>query len=66
MLNHINSVKRESLSGDNPYKLMKDFLPKEMIDLFDVKEINQNEIILKKKYKGGEICYLRGSKGKRV
>lgn len=49
ILNHINSVKRESLSGDNPYTLMKDFLPKEMIDLFDIKEIEQKEIILKKK-----------------
>lgn len=49
MLNHINSVKRESLSGDNPYTLMKDFLPKEIIDLFDIKEIEQKEIILKKK-----------------
>ena len=49
MINHINSVKRESLSGDNPYTLMKDFLPSKMIDLFDIKEIKQNEIILKKK-----------------
>ena len=49
MLNHINSVKRESLSGDNPYTLMKGFLPKEMINLFDIIEIEQKEIILKKK-----------------
>jgi len=49
MLNHINSVKRESLSGNNPYTLMKDFLPKEIINLFDIKEIKQNNIILKKK-----------------
>lgn len=28
MLNHINSVKRESLSGYNPYTLMKAFLPR--------------------------------------
>lgn len=27
MINHINSVKRDSLSGDNPYTLMKEFLP---------------------------------------
>ena len=49
MLNHINSVKRESLYGNNPYTLMKDFLPKEIINLFDIKEIKQNNIILKKK-----------------
>ena len=49
MLNHINSVKRESLFGNNPYTLMKDFLPKEIINLFDIKEIKQNNIILKKK-----------------
>ena len=49
MLNHINSVKRDSLSGDNPYTLMKDFLPNEIVDLFDVKEIEQKDIILKNK-----------------
>ena len=49
MLNHINSVKRDSLNGDNPYTLMKDFLPREIIELFDIKEIEQKEIILKNK-----------------
>lgn len=49
MLNHINSVKRDSLQGDNPYSLMKEFLPKELTDLFDIEEIEQNNIILKKK-----------------
>lgn len=49
MLNHINSVKRDSLSGDNPYTLMKDFLPREIIELFDIKEIKQKDIILKNK-----------------
>lgn len=49
MLNHINSVKRDSLNGDNPYTLMKEFLPQEIIDLFDIKEIEQKDIILKKK-----------------
>ena len=49
MLNHINSVKRDSLSGDNPYALMKEFLPREVIELFDIKEIEQKEIILKNK-----------------
>ena len=49
MINHINSVKRDSLSGDNPYTLMKEFLPHEIIDLFDIKEINQKDIILNKK-----------------
>lgn len=49
MLNHINSVKRDSLNGDNPYTLMKDFLPREIIELFDIKEIEQKAIILKNK-----------------
>ena len=49
MLNHINSVKRDSLNGDNPYTLMKDFLPREVIELFDIKEIEQKDIILKNK-----------------
>lgn len=49
MLNHINSVKRDSLEGDNPYTLMKDFLPKKIIKLFDIQEIQQKDIILKNK-----------------
>ena len=49
MLNHINSVKRELLSWENPYTLMKNFLPKEIIDFFDIKEIKQENLILKKK-----------------
>lgn len=49
MINHINSVKRDSLSGDNPYTLMKDFLPNKIIDLFDIQEIEQKNIILNKK-----------------
>lgn len=49
MINHINSVNRESLSGSNPYMLMKKFLPQELIDLFDINEINQMNIILNKK-----------------
>lgn len=47
MLNHINSVKRDSLQGNNPYSLMKEFLPQEIIDLFDIEEIEQKDIILK-------------------
>lgn len=47
MLNHINSVKRDSLSGDSPYTLMKEFLPQEIMDLFDIEEIDQKDIILK-------------------
>lgn len=47
MLNHINSVKRDSLQGHNPYTIMKEFLPQEIIDLFDIKEIEQQDIILK-------------------
>lgn len=47
MINHINSVKRDSLNGDNPYTLMKDFLPQEFIDMLDITEIKQEDIILK-------------------
>lgn len=49
MLNHINSVKRDSLNEDSPYTLMKEFLPKEIIEFFDIKEIEQKDIILKNK-----------------
>ena len=49
MINHINSVKRDSLSGCSPYELMMPFLPKEFIDFFDIFEIEQKDIILKKK-----------------
>ena len=49
MLNHINSVKRDSLDGDNPYTLMHIFLPKKIIKLFDIREIEQQNIILKDK-----------------
>jgi len=49
MMNHINSVKRDSLSGCSPYELMINFLPKEIIDYFDIHEINQDDIILKNK-----------------
>lgn len=49
MMNHINSVKRETLHGENPYNLMKDFLPQQIFDLFDIEEINQKDIILNKK-----------------
>ena len=47
MLNHINSVKRDSLNSDNPYTLIKDFLPRKIIELFDIQEIEQKDIILK-------------------
>lgn len=49
MLNHINSVKRDSLQNDNPYTLMKDYIPTKIIELFDIEEIKQEDIILKKK-----------------
>lgn len=49
MLSHINSVKRDSLDGDNPYTLMHIFLPNKMIKLFDIREIEQKDIILKDK-----------------
>lgn len=44
MLNPINSVKRDSLNEDSPYILIK-----EIIELFDIKEIEQKDIILKNK-----------------
>ena len=49
MLNHINSVKRDSLLGDSPINIMKALLPNKIIKFFGIKEINQNDIILKKK-----------------
>ena len=48
MINHINSVKRDSLSGCNPYELMIPFFPKKFIDYFNIFEIEQKDIILKK------------------
>ena len=47
MINHINSVKRDSLNGNNPYTLMIDFLPQEFIDMLHICEIEQENIILK-------------------
>ena len=49
MMNHINSVKRDSLSECNPYELMETFLPQKLKDLFDIEEIEQKNIILKPK-----------------
>ena len=49
MINHINSVKRNSLKNDNPYNLAEFFLPKEFKVLFDIKEISQKNIVLNKK-----------------
>ena len=47
MINHINSVRRKSLEGDNPYTLMREFLPTKMIEHFNIMEIDQKDIILK-------------------
>ena len=49
MMNHINSVKRDSLDGDNPYYLIHEFLPEKFVEFFDIMEINQSDIILKDK-----------------
>ena len=49
MMNHINSVKRNSLENNSPYNLFEFFLPKEFKSLFDIKEISQKDIILNKK-----------------
>lgn len=47
MMNHINSVKRDSLDGDSPIYLMNKLLPKKIKKHFDIKEIEQKDIILK-------------------
>lgn len=47
MMNHINSVKRDSLDGDSPIYLMNELLPKKIKKHFDIKEIEQKDIILK-------------------
>lgn len=49
MMNHINSVQRDSLSSCSPFYLMNDFLPNEIIGLFDIDEVKQKDIILKNK-----------------
>lgn len=49
MMNHINSVKRDSLLGNSPFYLMSDFLPENFKNLFNIKEIEQKNIILKDK-----------------
>ena len=49
MMNHINSVKRDSLDGDNPIYLMSEFLPTKFKNYFNIKEIEQKDIILKDK-----------------
>ena len=49
MMNHINSVKRDSLDGDSPIYLMNEFLPKKIKKHFSIKEIEQKDIILKNK-----------------
>ena len=52
MMNHINSVKRDSLDGDNPIYLMNEFLPTKFKNYFSIKEIEQKDIILKDKLFG--------------
>lgn len=49
MMNHINSVKRDSLDGDSPIYLMNEFLPNKIKKHFSIKEIEQKDIILKNK-----------------
>ena len=49
MMNHINSVKRDSLSECSPYELMENFIPRKLKELFDIEEIEQKNIILKPK-----------------
>lgn len=49
MINHINSVRRDSLDGDSPIYLMNEFLPKKIKKYFNIKEIEQKNIILKNK-----------------
>lgn len=49
MINHINSVKRDSLNGNSPIYLMNEFLSKKIKKYFDIKKIEQKDIILKDK-----------------
>ena len=49
MMNHINSVRRDSLNGDSPFYLMNEFLPSKLKEYFNIKEIGQKNIILKDK-----------------
>lgn len=49
MINHINSVRRDSLDGDSPIYLMNELLPKKIKKYFNIKEIEQKNIILKNK-----------------
>ncbi len=46
MMSHINSSCRESLGGMTPFTLARMILPPELLDLFGVKEIPADEVIL--------------------
>lgn len=47
MLSHINSTKRASLNGLSPFQLASQLLPKKALQVFNIKYIEPNNIILK-------------------
>ena len=47
MLSHINATKRASLNGLSPFQLASQLLPKEALQVFNIKYIEPNNIILK-------------------
>lgn len=55
MMSHINSSCRESLGGLSPFALAKMMLPKELLELFALKEIPPDDIILTPKLLKGKI-----------
>ena len=55
MMSHINSACRESLGGLSPFALAKMMLPKKLLELFHLKEIQPDDIILTPKLLKGKI-----------
>lgn len=47
MMSHINSSPRESLGGMTPFKMAKLVMPKELLNYFDLNEIESDNVILK-------------------
>ena len=47
MMNHINSVKRDSLDGLSPYEAADPFIPIKLVEALGLKQIPPDEILLK-------------------
>ena len=47
MFSHINSTPRKSLNGKTPYEVFKFMYGEEVLNLFNIKEIKRDEVILK-------------------